>query len=217
MSTPAPLTYDSDRLIREWRERYTERRTVARQMLDQAELLVRDAVALERAQEQRATKAQRAYDLERREREVEQAKRLYEQQVDRLRRELAEARAEIASMSPRQTLMREQRETVADGTIVRIQAPLVPKYDSTAVRPWVLSEIEEVSQRLRMAGGDDRTEVRFKADAIEACVPFPEFALTPAAPVPAERTTSINRDRVLLAATAVSALIAVLILIGTAL
>lgn len=181
------LTYDSDRLIREWRERYTDRRTVAREMLDQAELLVRDAVVLELQQQARAARDHREMDLERRERQLEETNRRHEQRVDRLQRELAEAKERIASMSPRQTLMREERETIEDGTIVRIQAPTVPSYgDGTAVRPWMLGEIEEVAQRLRMAGGDDQTEVRFKKDAVESCVPFPEFVLTPASrPVPA--------------------------------
>lgn len=177
------LTYDSDRLIREWRERYAGRRTVAREMLDQAEILVRDAIARELEQARAAAKTEREWDLERRERAVELTERSKDWREDSLRRQLAEAKAEIASMSPRMTLMREERETVEQGTIVRLLAPRVPSYgDKTDPRPWMLGEIEDVAHRLRMAGAEDGTELRFKRDAIEACVPFAEFALTPAPP-----------------------------------
>lgn len=175
-----PLTYESDRLIREWRERFTGRRTVAYEMLEQAELLVREAVAREVAAVQRETKTEREWDLERRERAVELAERSKDWREDSLRRQLAEAKAEIASMSPRMTLMREERETVEQGTIVRLLAPRVPSYgDKTDPRPWMLGEIEDVAHRLRMGGAEDGTELRFKRDAIEACVPFAEFALAP--------------------------------------
>jgi ribosomal 50S subunit-recycling heat shock protein len=176
-----PLTYESEHLIHEWRERFTGRRTVAYEMLEQAEVLVREAVARELATVRREDKTQREWDLERRERAVELAEREKDRQVDRLRRQLAEAEAKVASMSPRMTLMREERETVEDGTIVRLLAPRVPSYgDKESPRPWMLGEIEDVVHRLRMGGGEDSTELRFKRDAIEACVPFAEFALTPA-------------------------------------
>ena len=175
------LTYDSDRLIREWRDRYTGRRTIAWQMLSDAEVLVRDAIAREREQERRQAKTDREWDLERRERAAEHAEGLHEQRADRLRRKLAEAEAKIASLSPRQTLMREERETIEDGTIVRLLAPTVPSYgDKQSPRPWMLGEIEDVVHRLRMGGADESTELRFKREAIEACVPFAEFALSPA-------------------------------------
>lgn len=178
--TNVELTYQSDRLIREWRERFAGRRTVAHEMLEQAEVLVRDAVARELATVQRETKTQRERDLERRERAVELAEGSKDWQTDRLRRQLAEAEAKIASMSPRMTLMREERETVEDGTIVRLLAPTVPSYgDKSEPRPWMLGEIEDVVHRLRMGGAEDDTELRFKRDAIEACVPFAEFALAP--------------------------------------
>jgi YD repeat-containing protein len=178
------LTYDSDRLIREWRDRYAGRRTVAWQMLADAEVLVRDAIAREREQERRQATTEHAWELERRERAVELAEGWHEQQLDRLRRELAEARLKIDSMSPRQTLMREERETVEDGTVVRLLAPTVPSYgDKSSPRPWMLGELEDVAHRLRMGGADEGTEVRFKRDAIEACVPFAEFALVPARPL----------------------------------
>lgn len=184
-----PLTYDSDRLIREWRDRYTNRRTISWQMLGDAEVLVRDAIIREREQERRQAKSEREWDLERRERRVEDAERLHEQRIDRLRRELAEARQKIDSLSPRQTLMREERETVDNGTVVRLLAPTVPSYgDKSAPRPWMLGELEDVIHRLRMGGADESVEVRFKRDAIEACVPFAEFALAPAGRSPSPRT-----------------------------
>lgn len=175
-----PLTYESDRLIAEWRERFTGRRTVAHEMLKQAEVLVRDAIAREVEQQQRQAKIERDWDLERRERAAEYAQRMHDSQVDRLRRQVAEAEAKIASMSPRMTLMREERETVEEGTVVRLLAPKVPSYgDKDSPRPWMLGEIEDVVHRLRMGGAEDDTELRFKRDAIEACVPFAEFALAP--------------------------------------
>ena len=181
----ADLTYESDRLIEEWRERFTGRRTVAYQMLEQAEVLVREAVAREVAAIQRDAKTERERDLERRERKVEMDERWQKSTEDRLRRQLAEAEAKIASMSPRMTLMREERETVEDGTVVRLLAPTVPSYgDRTEPRPWMLGEIEDVVHRLRMGGAEDTTELRFRRDAIEACVPFAEFALAPASPQP---------------------------------
>lgn len=194
MSEIEPLTYDSDRLIRQWRERYTSRRTVAHQMLNDAEVLVRDAIAQEVKQERRQAKSEREWDLERRERAAEHAQRMHDSTVDRLRRQLSEAEAKIASMSPRMTLMREERETVEDGTVVRLLAPKVPSYgDKSEPRPWMLGEIEDVAHRLRMGGADDGTELRFKRDAIEACVPFAEFTLAPssrpAAPVEASPAT----------------------------
>lgn len=184
MTTDAtePLTYDSDRLIRQWRERYTARRTIAHQMLNDAEVLVRDAISRELEQQRRESKTQREYELERRERQVEHAEGAQQWQIDRLQRQLAEAKEKIASLSPRVTQMREERETVEDGTVVRLMAPTVPSYgDNTAPRPWMLGELEDVIYRLRLSGGGEDTEVRFKRDAIEACVPFPEFALTPPA------------------------------------
>lgn len=220
MSDRAPLTYDSDRLIREWRDRYTTRRSVQWQMLDQAEVLVRDAIAREREQEQRHATAERDYDLERREREAQRAQDRHEHQVDRLRRQLAEAESKIATLSPRMTLMREERETVEDGTVVRLLAPTVPSYgDGTSVRPWMLGELEDVVHRLRMGGADEGTEVRFKRDAIEACVPFAEFALTPAsprAPAPSTGTGDVSvwsSQRRSALAIAVAALVLVLVVV----
>lgn len=191
-----PLTYDSDRLIREWRDRYTGRRTIAAQMLDDAEVLVRDAIVREREQERREAKIERERDLERRERAVERAEEMKDWTTDRLRRQLAEAESKIASMSPRMTQMREERETVEDGTVVRLLAPTVPIYgDRSEPRPWMLGELEDVIYRLRLGGGDEGTEVRFKRDAIEACIPFAEYALMPASPQPpppAPRRPSVN-------------------------
>lgn len=177
----APLTYDSDRLIREWRDRYTNRRTVSWQMLMEAEVLVRDAIARELEQQLRDAKSKREYDLERRELQVEWSEGRQQQRIDRLTAQLAEANAKVEELSTRRTLMREERETVEQGTVVRLLAPTVPGYgDRNNVRPWMLGELEDVTHRLRMAGGEDSTEVRFKHDAIEACVPFAEFALSPA-------------------------------------
>lgn len=172
------LTYASDRLIREWRDRYAGRRTVNHQMLMDAEVLVRDAIAREREQEVRAAKSQREWALERREQKVEYAEQLHQGQTDRLQRRLAEAEQKIGDLSPRQTLMREERETVEDGTVVRLLAPTTPSYgDKSSPRPWMLGEIEDVAHRLRMGGATETTEMRFRKDAIEACVPFAEFAL----------------------------------------
>lgn len=187
MTDVEPLTYDSDRLIREWRDRYAGRRTIAAQMLNDAEALVRDAIVRELEQERRQAKTDREWDLDRRERQVENAELLHEQRQDRLRRQLAEAEAKIASLSPRMTLMREERETVEDGSVVRLLAPTVPSYgDKSSPRPWMLGELEDVIHRLRVGGADEGTEVRFKSDAIEACIPFAEFALTPAPPAPSK-------------------------------
>lgn len=194
--TDQPLTYDSDRLIRQWRDRYTGRRTVAREMLEDAEVLVRDAIAREREQERREAKTQREWDLERRERQVEYAEARHEQQLDRLRRELAEAREKIDRLQTRHTLMREERETVEHGTVVRLLAPMVPTYgDGSAPRPWLLGELEDVTHRLRIGGADDGTEVRFKRDAIEACVPFAEFALVQATPSVSAMSSTPTRWR----------------------
>lgn len=205
------LTYESDRLIREWRERYAGRRTVAREMLDQAEILVRDAITRELELQRREAKTEREWELERRERAVEYAEGSKDWHVDSLRRRLAEAEAKIASMSPRMTLMREERETVEDGTVVRILAPTVPSYgDKSEPRPWMLGEIEDVVHRLRMGGAEDDTDLRFKRDAIEACVPFAEFALAPAAPRTSTAEPGPQRlqvDRRLLAASSLFALL----------
>lgn len=196
MSDLEPLTYDSDRLIREWRDRYTSRRTIAAQMLDEAEVLVRDAVIQEREHEREHSKTERERDLERREWDLERREKRAEHTEDRLRRELAEAKAEIESLSARTTLMRESRETVEDGTVVRLLAPTVPSYgDSTSVRPWMLGELEDVTHRLRMAGAEESTEVRFKRDAIEACVPFAEFALVSNQPLEPPRHPEAQAPR----------------------
>lgn len=219
MTEQTPLTYDSDRLIREWRDRYSRRRTVTHQMLNDAEVLVRDAITREREQERRAAKAEREWDLERRETRVEHAERLGEARLDRLRRQLSGAEQKIASLSPRQTLMREERETIEDGTVVRILAPTTPSYgDKDAIRPWMLGELEDVTHRLRMGGANEETEVRFKRDAIEACVPFAEFTLTPASPPPDKRETVVRPTHhalprgLVLAATVITTLVLVIIL-----
>ena len=189
-----PLTYESDRLIAQWRERFTGRRTIAHEMLEQAEVLVREAVARELSITRHQAKTEREWDLERRERQVEHGERLHVSQVDRLRRQLAEAEQKLMQLSPRQTLMREERETVEDGTVVRLLAPTVPSYgDKTEPRPWMLGEIEDVVHRLRMGGAEDGTELRFKRDAIEACVPFAEFALAPSSRVTVESTAKAER------------------------
>ena len=178
-----PLTYDSDRLIREWRDRYAGLRTVAREMLEQAEILVRDAIARELEQTRSEAKTAREYDLERREKAVEYAEGRQQWRIDRLAAQLAEAQAKVDELSTRRTLMREERETVEDGTVVRLLAPTVAGYgDTNRVRPWMPCELEDVMHRLRMGGADEGTEVRFKRDAIEACIPFAEFALVPAKP-----------------------------------
>lgn len=188
--TVEALTYDSDRLIREWRDRYTNRRTVSHQMLNDAEALVRDAITRERELEIREAKSQREFALERRERAVEMAEKRGEWEKDRLRREVAELQAKVENLSSRRTLMREERETVEQGTVVRLLAPTEPlswSPDNNQVRPWMLGEIEEVAHRLRIGGATDSTELRFERDAIEACVPFAEFALpTPPQATPAQ-------------------------------
>ena len=152
-------------------------------MLEQAEILVRDAIARELEQTRSEAKTAREYDLERREKAVEYAEGRQQWRIDRLAAQLAEAQAKVDELSTRRTLMREERETVEDGTVVRLLAPTVAGYgDTNRVRPWMLGELEDVMHRLRMGGADEGTEVRFKRDAIEACIPFAEFALVPAKP-----------------------------------
>lgn len=208
------LTYDSDRLIREWRARYTNRRTIAAQMLDDAEALVRDAIARELEQTRREAKTAHEWDLERRETAASYAEARHERERDRLRRELAEAKEKISSLSPRVTLMRAERETVEDGTVVRIHAPRVPGYSaaSSSVRHWQLAEVEELATRIRMAGAGDEQEVRFQKDHVEVCVPFPEYALP--APTPPHEDPPAPREKTGPGARQVAAAVALVVLLG---
>lgn len=174
-NTPDPIAEQLD----EWRERYANRRTVSWQMLNEAARLVeasqRYHARLAQAEIARvedrlaALEEQHASELERAEQRLEQQRNRAE-------------RAEAAEQAYRkqQTNLREERETVDDGVQVRIEAPRIPGYgDRTHPRPWTLGELETMMYRLRAGGATDDTEVRFKHEHAEACIPFPEMVLEP--------------------------------------
>lgn len=176
------LTYDSERLIGEWRDRYTNRRTVERQMLNEAELLVRDAVVRELEQLER----DRAHDRERRAYQAERAVEIADAARDRAEARADRVATQLAEYRARHVALREEREAVTDGTVVKIAAPEVPYsgYDYTSpdrtVPRWTLEDLESATHRLRMAGAGDDAVVGFEREHIRVAVPFPEFALTPA-------------------------------------
>lgn len=162
--------------LAEFRERFANRRTVPYEMFQFAERLVRASTEYHARQARDAAaaadeRAQVVIDAA----NAEHARLL--EQVRRLEADAAEWRTRYQDYKRDQTNLRESRETIDDGTLVKINAPRISSWgDKTIPRPWTLEELEMLTHRMRMAGGDDQLEVRFKHEHVEATVPIPEFA-----------------------------------------
>lgn len=158
------------------RDRYGSRRTVARDLLDDALRLV-DATM---ADQQNLHDKQAAVQLARHETQLAEAERQHSIQLARVDDRLARSEARVRQLEAARTNLRETRETIDDGVLVKISAPRAATWegkDSNTPRPWTLGELDTVIYRLRLGGGTDDTEVRIKHDHTEATIPHPEMVL----------------------------------------
>lgn len=158
------IEYHRQRLER-LRDEYTNRRSVPRQLLDQATGLVESSWLELQA---------------RHEAQLAEADRQHEAQAARLEARATRAEDRVRQLEAMRTNLREERETVDDGVLVKITAPRTTTWrgdDSDIPRPWTLGELEAVAYRLRLGGGTDDTEVRIKRDHTEATIPYPELVL----------------------------------------
>lgn len=158
--------------------RYSDRRTVANQLLEEVVQLV-DLIATD--------------ERSRHEAQLAEAERQHSIQLARVEDRLARATDDVQRLERARTNLRETRETIDDGVLVKILAPRAATWEgkeSNIPRPWTLGELETLMYRMRLGGGTDHTEVRFKHDHTEATIPFPELVLeapTPKTPDPPER------------------------------
>jgi hypothetical protein len=158
------LTYHQQRLA-DLRDRYANRRTVSRQLLDEATGLVDSALVELQA---------------RHETQLAEADRQHGAQVARLEARATRVEDRVRELEAMRTNLRESRETIDDGVLVKITAPRTTTWrgeNSDIPRPWTLGELEAVAYRLRLGGGTDDTEVRIKHQHTEATIPYPELVL----------------------------------------
>ena len=157
-------SYHQERLER-LRDEYGNRRTVTRQMLDQAVRLV-ESTTLE---------LQARHEMQ-----LAEADRQHQWQLDRVERRATVAEDRVRQLEAMRTNLRESREAIEEGVLVKITSPRAVNWrgeESEMSRPWTLAELETVVYRLRVGGGTDDTEVRIKRDHTEATIPYPELVL----------------------------------------
>lgn len=179
--------------LQQIRGRYDGRRTVQRDMLDDALRLV-DAEVRLRA-EQLAGDA--LISAARHATELATIRDQHDRQVNRLQERADRAEGRVRELEEMRTNLRESQETLDDGVLVKIAAPRGAKWDGSEgnyPRPWTLGELDTVAYRLRLGGATDDTEVRFKHDHTEATIPFPELVIDPPRIIkPAESTRTVER------------------------
>jgi hypothetical protein len=158
------------------RNRYGNRRTVASDLLDDALRLVDATVTDQRHK----LDTDLAVHLARHETQLAEAERQHGIQLARVEDRLARSEARVRQLEAARTNLRETRETIDDGVLVKISAPRAATWEgkeSNIPRPWTLGELDTVIYRLRLGGGTDDTEVRIKHDYTEATIPHPEMVL----------------------------------------
>lgn len=152
--------------IAEFREHFFNRRTVPYEMFRVAEMLVETGLA-----EREQVHATKMASLQ--------------QSLDHERTMRKHAEDEAARITAHNTNLREEQENLDDGTLVKVMQPRLVGHrlsDGSTIgsdipRPWQLHEVEALVYRLRVCGGSDSTEVRFKHGHAEATVPYPEMSL----------------------------------------
>lgn len=178
-----PLTHRQR--LADLRARYADRRTVARQLLDEALALVDSTVIeLQAAHDAQLTELARQHGAQ-----LAQAENRLREVEGRATR----AQDRVRELEAMRTNLRESRETIDDGVLVKFPNPRTYMRSGDEAkwgRPWVLSELETLCFRLRVGGATDDTEVRTKSDHTEATIPFPEMALTAPEPKPETATTA---------------------------
>jgi hypothetical protein len=158
------------------RDRFTDRRTVPRQLLDDALGLVDTTVA----------------ELQtRHEAQLAEVERQHDRVLGRLEVRASRAEDRVRELEAMRTNLRETRETVDDGVLVKIAAPRTSSHGEGYPRPWTIAELDAVLYRLRLGGGTDDTEVRIGHRETEATIPFPELVLDP----PAKREPEVVAHR----------------------
>lgn len=171
------VSYHQQRLER-LRDEYTNRRSVPRSLLDRAVQIVESSWLELQA---------------RHEMQLAEADRQHAAQVARLEARATRAEDRVRELEAMRTNLRESRETIDDGVLVKITAPRTATWrgeTSDIPRPWTLGELETVAYRLRLGGGTDDTEVRIKHQHTEATIPYPELVMdAPAKPEPTEAAT----------------------------
>lgn len=203
------MSYDTYRdRLEKMRAQYRDRRSVAAQLLDDAVRLVDTTVAM--------AQVELDVQLAARDARLAEAERQHQIQLARAEDRATRAEDRVRALEAMRTNVRESRETIDDGVLVRISAPKVVgrnDEESPWSRPWTLGELETVAYRLRLGGAVDDTEVRIKHDHTEATVPYPELVLDapPAKPRPLPEVPAVPfwRRQVLLPAVVAVAMVLV--------
>lgn len=174
-----PLTHRQR--LADLRARYVDRRTVARQLLDEALALADSTVIeLQAGHEAQVAEVERQHQLQTAQ---------FEARLGRVEYRAQQAEERVRVLEAARTNLRESRETIAEGVLVKIKSPRTynnrTDEEEPFGRPWTLGELEAVCYRFRLGGGTDDTEVRNKRDHTEATIPYPEMALSaPEKPAP---------------------------------
>ncbi len=157
MSTTDPI----EQRLADWRASYTDRRTIPRQMVDEADLLIRTAVRAAQYASTVALEQQRVAHQE-------EVTRL-ERSLDLARRTAAEAhriRTEHEALVAEKVRLREEREQDGEEVTVKMTRTL---------GGWVLGDLEEIAYRLRCGGAVDDTALEWRQHTISANVPAPNL------------------------------------------
>lgn len=155
--------------LQDWRDTYTDRRTIGRQMLDRAEKLVKDAIAENTAYfEGKIEQAQETAER------WEKHYRLAEEQRSNLKRMLDEKRTLAETRSK-------------EGEEVRVQ---IARPDW---KGWQICDLEEIAYRLRCGGAVDETPVKIDSREASALVPAPDLVKleSPRHVTPSEKVAAI--------------------------
>ncbi len=155
--------------LRDFRERYTNRRTVPWQLLDEAERLVAASVEYQRLR----------YDLslltlrEEHERTLVQLRDRVESQDQRIQRQAQQ-------LEEKRALAEARRAAQGDQVEVTIR--------SDGYQDWCVADLEEIAYRLRCGGATDTTHVSMESNRAVALVPVPELVKLDRPQLPTSQT-----------------------------
>lgn len=149
----------AEKRLEQWRQQYDGRRTVPGQMLADAQALVTLATA-----EQQQIHDTRVAELERQ----------HQRQLDHLDRMHGIERGTIETQ--RHTIqMLEERRQISESREQDDEQILTTIRNGSYSTPWTIGRLEEVVHRLRIAGGEDDTEVEVTLQHARAHVPLPHL------------------------------------------
>lgn len=157
-----------------WRDKYTNRRTVPWEMLDEAESIIRSEMSRER----RVAKVEANQEVMRLEAKCahfEEMAEIRQGTIDTMRRtiEMQDKRLQEGAF------LHEERQRQEDDVVVRI---------TNGFKGWTVADLEEIAYRMRAGGADDKTKVKIDDHTVSCALIFPDLALE----LPQQRVTQPN-------------------------